>query len=127
MGFTKKNLGIIPVTLTYQVFDAETGELTGTNECKFKFRRRTNEEAKLDVRDETLDEAVTESVLKRFSKLLIEEPIGFDDFPDGESQMTGKSLEERAYDYFKDPEMFVFADHAMTIWWRRVAPPELFR
>lgn len=128
MGFSKETVSRIVVSLSYLQADPTTGETIRDeqgnathNKCVFAFRRRTNGEAKEAARDAVAGSAPA-SVVDRVAALLIEAPTGFDDFP-----MDDRPLAERVREYFNDPDLLPFLDHALTAYMTRALPAELFR
>lgn len=144
MSFTVQTAGVIPVVLTYQIFDTETGEKVGENTCRFLLRRYTNSEAKADERDAALneDQRAATRVVEMFARYLLEPPRGFADFPitrpewdrlhPGEKPSKGQQfapddspLDERARAYFSREETYLICDQAMAQWRQKMMPKEL--
>lgn len=144
MSFTLATAGRIPVVLTYEMLDPTTGDKIGDSKCRFVMRRYTSAEAKADERDAALNETQKHDseVLDLLARYLLEPPQGFDDFPltraeweaqhpgqePGEGQAfapDGAALSDRARAYFSRDEVYLFADHAIGQWRRKVVPQEL--
>lgn len=94
-------------------------------------------------------------MVERLASMTIAPPRGFDDFPltEGEFQerfrdriqqddipagtdarevaarygvtISDRPLKDRMVDYFSDPQLYIFADHAIALYMRRAMPAEL--
>ena len=121
MGMTKEKARRVTVTLHYPQPSNGDGPTVETYDVyTFPCRRRKNAEAKAAAGEVVLSELPPNVV--KLAGLLIEEPTGFDDFPSDE-----RPLDERALEYFSDPDMEVFATHAVSQYYRLTMPEELFR
>lgn len=106
-------VGEITVKLTYpKLYRNEDG--TPVEFC-FTFRRQRQSEA-----DRKQTEGTKE--IDTFASLLIEQPKGFDDFPNGKAP-----LPEKVKAYFGTDDMADFVNHSLEQYWRAVLPAELFR
>jgi hypothetical protein len=117
MQFTKqKKVSTVSIRLIYPYHsDEETGEAI---DFRFPMRRQTSGEAD---QDRTALSAGQLTDLDRFCKLLVGEPVGFDDFPQDE-----RPLAERAREYFSDGELSYFVSDALTAYGEVVSPRAFF-
>lgn len=126
MGLTKKSylaLIEIPVTITNPK-KLKGGKIEHIQEkCLFKLRRETN----ADTNGLAMASAVGAKVpfdllFVRFCHLLAEPPVGFDDFPTDD-----RPMEERAREYFAEPEYLIIVRLVMAFYNRILFPAELFQ
>lgn len=116
MGFNRKTLGVIPITLTYFQTDPETGKFITNPETgevqplvmRWEFRRRAEAEARPAERDAILPgSSASRSNISTLQALLLKPPTGFDDWP------TKGTLQEQIADYFGRERCYLHASGAM--------------
>lgn len=117
MSFTKqKKVSTLSIRLVYPYHtDEATGEPV---DFRFPMRRQSSGEAD---HDKAALSAGQMTDIDRFSKLLVSEPVGFDDFPADE-----RPIAERAKEYFSDEEISYFVTDALAAYGEVISPRAFF-
>ena len=132
MGFSKKTVGAARVAIEFSDPLIEGDRRVLVLRSRLHAEAEAARERYVGLPSEERDAAFHTFLAESISALMVEEPEGFDDFPDAANVVQGKEIASldislRAQDYFNDPAL---KDYLEFVWgaYRRATEPEvLFR